>query len=361
MKVVVVALLGAAVLTGSAAGANWTDRVKMKGDFRYRHEMIDEEGKDARNRQRLRARIGIEGQVSDRTKIVFQLASGSSDPVSTNQTLDDAFSTKQVGIDLAYFQTTHEKVSNLTLIGGKFKNPFLKPGKSELVWDSDWNPEGGAIKFKKNLDGVTLQAVGAGLWIEERSKDDDSYLLAGQAMARFHMNEKQSSIAVGGGFFNYGNAAGYPTFVEKGDSFGNSMTADSLYANDYEIMELFAEVSHRVDGIPMVAIADYVNNTAADSLETGWLVGLYVGKTKKPGSWNLRYLYREVKKDAVLGAFADSDFRGGGTDAKGHEFGGGYQLDNNMTFGVSYFVNTVGLDAAESDFNRLQVDLQLKF
>ena len=63
----------------------------------------------------------------------------------------------------------------------------------------------------------------------------------------------------------------------------------------------------------------------------------------------------------MLGAFTDSDFRGGGTDAKGHEIGGGYQLDKNTTFSVSYFVNTIGLDAAEEDFNRLQVDLQLKF
>lgn len=63
-----------------------------------------------------------------------------------------------------------------------------------------------------------------------------------------------------------------------------------------------------------------------------------------------------------MGIFTDSDFRGGGTDAKGHEIGGAYQLVKNAAFKATYFVNEIGLDKLETDnFNRLQLDLQLKF
>jgi hypothetical protein len=109
-------------------------------------------------------------------------------------------------------------------------------------------------------------------------------------------------------------------------------------------------------------MGDFVTNTAADSLNNGWLVGLRVGKAKKPGSWEFRYIYRNVEQDAVVGTFTDSDFRGGGTDAKGHEFGGAVQLAENTAFNLSYFVNEIGLEADDpADFNRMQIDLQLKF
>jgi len=132
-------------------------------------------------------------------------------------------------------------------------------------------------------------------------------------------------------------------------------------ATEYELFEVFGEVSHKFESVPVTVMADYVSNTAADSLNTGWLLGVRVGKAKKPGSWEFRYNYREIEKDAVFGTFADSDFRGGGTDAKGHEVGGALQLADNTAFKATYFINKIGLDAAESDFNRLQIDLQLKF
>jgi len=35
------------------AGVSWAERMRWKGDFRYRYENIDEEGKDGRNRSRI--------------------------------------------------------------------------------------------------------------------------------------------------------------------------------------------------------------------------------------------------------------------------------------------------------------------
>jgi hypothetical protein len=100
--------------------------------------------------------------------------------------------------------------------------------------------------------------------------------------------------------------------------------------------------------------------TTADSLNNGWLIGLRVGKAREPGSWAFRYIYRRIEADAVLGTFTDSDFRGGGTNAKGHEIGGSVILAKNTAFNVTWFDNTIGLDNGEG-FNRLQIDMQLRF
>ena len=348
---------------------DWTETIKMKGDLRYRHEMIDKEGKDARHRHRVRARFGVFGEVSPYTKVGIQLATGSDDPVSTNQTLDGAFSTKQVGIDLAYLEASHPRLPGMNVKGGKFKNPFFKPGKSELIWDGDLNPEGGAATFEKAIDNFVLTLTGAGFWIDERSSSDDSYIAAGQVVGRLYFNEKQSDLTFGGSIFNYVNAEGFEPFFDHDDAMGNSIVEAvsgedtvEVYASGFELMELFGEFTHKFESTPVTVMFDYVTNSAADSLNIGWLFGLRVGKAKKPGSWEFRYIYRNLEADAVLGMFTDSDFRGGGTDAKGHEVGGAIQLAANTAFKASYFINEIGLEAEETEgFNRMQIDLQLKF
>ena len=355
---------------GSAAhAANWWESVKVKGDLRYRHEMIDEADKDARHRQRLRARIGITGTASEYAKVGVQLASGSDDPVSTNQTLDGGFSTKSIGLDLAYFELSHPKFPGVEVIAGKMKNPFVRPGGTELIWDSDLNPEGGALTWTRKHDKLTLQAAGGGFWIDERSSTEDSWLGAVQGMGSVKLNDKSASLAVGGGFYSVTNAKGFAPFYDPDDSFGNSLMpvvsgTDTVmaYANGFSMLELFAELNHELGTTPVSVFGHFVTNGDADSLESGWLVGFTAGSAKKAGQWEVRYNYRELKRDAVLGAFTDSDFRGGGTDAKGHEIGGELALATNMWFGATYFVNELGISADETeDFNRLQLDLQLKF
>ena len=39
-------------------GSSWAESIKWKGDFRYRYEDIEEDGKDDRDRNRIRARAG---------------------------------------------------------------------------------------------------------------------------------------------------------------------------------------------------------------------------------------------------------------------------------------------------------------
>ena len=165
------------------AGAedSWTDKIKLDGDLRYRNETIKVGDNDTQNKHRIRVRIGIEAKVNEMLDLGFQLATGSDNPVSTNQTLGDGFSTKDIRLDLAYFDFHTNKAPGLHFIAGKMKNPYFLPWKSELVWDTDLRPEGGLVKYSRANKSVEFFTNIGGFYVEERSSDVDTYLFGAQA------------------------------------------------------------------------------------------------------------------------------------------------------------------------------------
>jgi len=344
--------------------ASWVERIKLHGDLRYRHELIKAEGNDDRNRHRIRARVGFDAKVTDTIDIGFQIATGSDDPVSTNQTLDGGFSSKDVWVDLAYFDWHPENVSGLHLIGGKMKNPFYRPGKTELIWDGDLRPEGVAAKYSKSLDNWDFFTNLGGFWVEERSPGAGTGLFGAQAGVKysFPFLGKKGHILIGGSYYDYGNTKGKSPLYDPADAFGNSVDAGGNYRFDYDLVESFAEFSFKVSDIPVSLFGNYVMNMASGAKEDrGWLAGLTVGKCKVPHSWAFRYNYRDIEADAVLGVFTDSDFIGGGTDGRGHEIGFEYQIAKHCKAGVSYFYTKREISSGEKGYQRLQLDLVFKF
>jgi hypothetical protein len=81
-------------------GEDWTDRITLSGDFRYRYQNddVDLAGVNSRNRQRIRARPAIEARLPANLKVGFGLATGSDDPVSSNQTLGGGGSSKDINL-----------------------------------------------------------------------------------------------------------------------------------------------------------------------------------------------------------------------------------------------------------------------
>ncbi len=344
----------------SAKATELPENIKLKGDFRYRHESINQDGKLDRNRQRMRARIGIDVKLDNGVKLGFRLASGSDDPVSTNQTFDDGFSTKRLGLDLAFFEWKPETVKNLKLSGGKIKNPFFKPGKAELIWDGDLNPEGMAASFRTTGGNTQFFATVGGFWVNESSSGADAGLRAAQAGLKFDAPGGKTTVTVGGGFFDYSNLKGAGTVFKSGEGFGNSLDSQGHYMYDYNLLQAFAEVDMKVRETPLSLFGDFVTNSDPEFANTGWLVGAKIGKAKKTGSWQCRYNYRKIEKDAVLGVFTDSDFRGGGTNGTGHEFGVDAMLASKVKLGASLFLNKQGV-YVQNDYKRFQLDAIFKF
>ncbi|MBI5117495.1 putative porin [Candidatus Poribacteria bacterium] len=350
----------------------WTDTIKVSGDFRYRHELIDEEDLDNRNRHRIRARIGVGATLSDEVDLGFQLATSEAsgrnsegDPVSNNQTLTNAFSFKEIWLSQAYADYHPAAVPGFRLIGGKMPYPFITAGKSELIFDGDLAPEGGAVKYAKKFDSIEALANLYGFWVLERSADADSGLLGAQGALKYNFTafEDKAHVLGGVGYFDYGNIEGEKPFFDKdGKSFGNTLVR-GVFPDDFNLFNAFGEVGVTVKKIPVYIFTDFVTNEAVSKENDGWLVGFGVGKTKDPGSWEFRYYYRELEKDAVVGGFADSDFGGGGTNNKGHEVNLGYQLTKNWKLAASYFNNDKKIAGGEDEtgYHRLQLDAEFKF
>jgi len=62
-----------------AAAASWAEKIKIKGDFRYRMENIQETGKQDRARQRIRARAAVVANPQEGLELGLGLASGDDD------------------------------------------------------------------------------------------------------------------------------------------------------------------------------------------------------------------------------------------------------------------------------------------
>ncbi len=336
---------------------SWAERVSWKGDFRYRYENIDVEGVDERNRQRIRARAHLEARIDDDMRVGLGLASGGEDPVSTNQTLGGGGSTKGLQLDLAYFQW--DGWSNTRIVGGKFKNLLYRPAKNGLLWDGDWNPEGLAAHW----DNGSFFASGFGTWVESDSRSANQEFSYGvQTGARFALAESVG-LTVGAGYYEFDTAGKSSFFGDDDDFFGNSFDPDTLtYIYDYQEVEAFAELSFNFLGQPMSVFGDFVTNLDADSDDTGYAWGIKVGKAKERGTWDFSTIYQDLEADAVLGLLTDSDFGGGGTNAKGYILKGTYAFHPNWNAKFTYFINDIGINTDNPrNFDRLQLDLNFKY
>jgi hypothetical protein len=344
----------AAVPAEARVAAATAPALRFSGDLRYRHEAINEEEEAERNRHRIRARFGVTADIADNVRVGLQLASGTDDPVSANQTLDTGFNRKTIGIDRAFF--TWDATDQLSFTGGKFANPFFRPGTHHLIYDNDLNPEGLALRYTRG----DWFANYAGLWVEERSAANDSIMLGGQFGYRSTLANGMG-ITAGAGYYDYLETQGQSPFWDAAPA-GNRVDANGNYLNDFNLTQLFAELKLEARGQPITVFADYVVNSEASDADTGFALGASLGEIDGAGSWRVGYIYQDLEADAVIGTFTDSDWAGGGTDGTGHVVEFNYGFRDRLVFGLRYFLNERGADAGnEHDYNRLQADVVFNY
>lgn len=358
MKLLLRASLATFLLVSLQAPAvaqdSWSDRISVDGDFRLRYESIDAEGSAGRDRSRVRARLGITAQASDDLKFVFRLATGGDSPVSTNQTLDSGFTTKDIGVDRAYVDWRIN--DQWSLHAGKIKSPWFKPGGTPLVWDSDLNPEGAAALFKSGNFFGSLAALS----VEERSSADDSLLFTAQGGVKLALSEG-NTLTTGLSYYSYSNTAGNEPFF-NGDPSGNTVDLAGNYVNDYRIIELFAEYKTTLGDWPVTVYADLVQNTEANDQDSAFAIGANFGRASAPGTYQFGYAWHDTEADAVVGTFNDSDFAGGDTDASGHFIKAKYALRENVKLGGTLIISERGEFAGnEQDYDRIMIDLEFSF
>jgi hypothetical protein len=370
--------------TNIPAKSSWTNNVTIKGDVRFRHEIINDDSKlnsdnetYTRQRDRIRARLGVEAKVNDNAKLGIAFSTGQNDPVSGNQTIGDAWQKKDIRLDQAFFDWSLIKTDPtlLNLVGGKQKNPFMPFGNvSDLVWDPDVTPEGLVLKGQTGNDKITIGSSLGYLWIQERSANsDDSLLYAGQGFVKF-LPMSEVTLTLGGTYYGYQNIQGKDVidWENKNNAYGNSTTKGSVsgsttnkaWASEFNPVELFASLDVFTWRLPVSIYGQTVkNNDASTSFDSGFLYGISLGKAKSPKTYELGYSYAKLEKDAVLGALTDSDRWGGGTDGKGHKIYGKYVIAKNFQVGLTYFLDdkTISEASKTRDYSRMQADLMYSF
>jgi cell division protein FtsB len=365
-------------LEKNVKSADWATKIKFKGDFRFRYENIEDElasGATAtRSRNRIRVRFGAEAKVNDTTKVVIQLATAGDDrdPRSTNQTLGEGLTRKNVGFDLAYADWAPIEGLNVQL--GKVPYPWVRV--ASYFWDGDLTWEGGDVKYQRG--GFFGSAFG--FWLSERGAAADSNLFGGQLGYKGTFGST-SGFTVAAGYFDVGAVQDTITLVSTAPvcapnpAFFGGAQGNLTYLSagcrrlqyDFNMVEALAQYDTKLGKYPLVVFGDFIQNLEADTFDTGWSAGITFGKASDPMTWELGYIYQDMEQNAQFAQFLDSDFGGGISYSRGSVFKAAWAPAKNWVINGTYFVNERVLPAAINpsqvwrDYDRLQIDFNWKY
>lgn len=405
---------------------DWIDRMQWEGDLRLRYQSTQFADKDPsindfnaannvglnnttenRNLARARARLGLNIKVNDWLNGGLRLTTGSlNDPISPNQTLEASSAKYEINLD-RIFLTTH-LLPNLTLVGGRFANPWFS---TDLVWDPDLAFDGVAAsympKFNDSLSGFLTAGAFPLDEIEgsEFNKAKDKWLYAAQAGIKWTSANK-SSAKVGLSIYEFSNVEGITNGANVGpngpfnstaaqartkgnstfDLNGGQLAGDELYgyASKFRELNLIGQVDIAAfDPVHITLTGDYVRNIGFSRNEimkrTGIVNSLLPEKnvnayqmrldvgmptTEKLNDWQVFAAYKRIEADSVVDTFTDSDFYQGGTNVKGWILGGSYGIGKNTWLQARWFsadeiAPRAGLDPLGIDV--LLLDLNTKF
>jgi hypothetical protein len=350
----------------------WAAKTQFKGDVRFRQETVHNDGvpnsKD-QDRQRIRARLGAYSEINPQVDTGIRIATGSNDDArSTNQDLNNYFDKKSIWLDQGYVDYHPDAIKNLHLVGGKMPQQWVSMG--DIIWDSDISPEGLAATYKYPLGGSTELFGSAGHYTLKDNVDGegvqfkhDLRLYAGQLGARFAITDSMK-MTLGGSIYSYDNDKNSACPTTGTVTAPCALAVNGNSPNEtFKLYEGFGQLDFSNLPVPLSLYGQYVNNKdASNDQDTGWLAGV---KSKIYG-FAVDYNYRDVQRNAVVGAFTDSDFANGFTGSRGSKLKVSYELDKNFNLGATYFMATsdqtnASINKKDSDINTLQLDAEAKF
>jgi len=341
--------------------------IKLKGDFRFRHENIDNSGGTVdRQRQRLRFRMGVDFKLLHHLEVKTRVASGEDSQTSTNQTLTDNSDPKGIFIDRVYINW--KPIDLLSFNAGKMANPFWRVTTSDLMWDADYNPEGlsegiegwvGSVKLFVNLGQFSIQ---------ERINDtQDAYLFTEQGGIEFKL-PVESRFTGAMAYHDFSNIA-------QGGIGGVNTLATNTPGASFSIFEITGALKTWISKIPLSIETTWLNNRAApkttvggalavpEKQDTAFQAGVIVGKANKKNNWEAAYFYKEIEQDAAVSGITDSDFPNT-TNAKGHIAWVAYSLTDWIRVQIKHYNaknKVVAAGAADGATQKTQFDLSFEW
>jgi Putative porin len=396
---------------------DWVTGYKFSGDFRGRYEQNNAENSQyfERDRFRYRLRVGATISMVDNFEVGLRLASGNPMtggaingnpgglPITANQDMNSLDSRKFIWIDAAYGKWTPIKTGNWTVSGiiGKMDNPFQL---SNMIWDYDIAPEGGALQLAYNVNSQqTLKANAAFFMLDEINQgvgavpsinpahDPSVYgaqvlweskwtpkLETSLGVAAFDIVHKDSLSAKAQPFYNSGNSRDFNGFL-KYNMNPVIGTASATYTLDSFPLYTGA--------FPLKVMGEYMDNPGAPANNKAFRVGVTLGKAGRKNTWEISYRYQRLEADAWFDALEDDDNGAfyaspvpgtpapqlvgtgknsgwyGGTNVKGHLLQATYNFTDFVNVSFTYYLNDliIGTPGQSSKAGHIMADIMWKF
>ena len=337
-----------------------------------------------RERQRIRALFGANIRINEWLNGGIRFTTGLlQTPVTPNQTEGFSQGKFVFGLDRAFLEA--KPYDWLTLTGGRFANPFFTGNQvfgTDLLWDPDLAFDGLVARANPaiNQHWKVFSSVGAFPMEEIESsntnKAQDKWLYAAQGGIEWK-SSNDSKVKLGVAYYDFKNVEGernpvndslkyagtVPAWRQKGNhtfsindgsTNGNFCGSGGLcgLASQFQLINFTGEVDLAVfDPVHVILHGAYVKNIGFDQKEIqrrtgntyeeeneGYEMALMVGHPmiNKLHDWQVFGGYRRLEADAMLDGFTDSNFRLGGTDAKGFYVGAQYGVGKNAWLSSRY-------------------------
>lgn len=357
----------------------WATNTVVSGDIRVRQEQItveDRSPEQTQNRQRYRARLAVVSQVTPTVEAGMRIASGNNDDQrSTNQDFNNYFKKKDLWLDRAYINWHPENVPGLKIWGGRMPQPWTKVAESELVWDNDINPEGFAAQYSKKFGDTNVFGSTGYFTVKDNVTgfgpdfSNDLKLYYAQVGANIYPFQDYK-LTVGTSVFHYyKDAFSTPGSPGAAPASAPAYTAVQLEANgntstQFQLYEAFGQLDIIGLPLPLSLYSQWVHNANANGPQSEKDTGYMVGFITRVWDIGVNYQYRDVERNAVVGAFTDSDFASGFTASRGHKLALNYNIAKNFQFVTTYFLtesNASFPGHPGTDTNTWQIDLIAAF
>jgi putative porin len=277
--------------------------LRFSGDFRVRYEHTTRgNGAAPLGREVVRFRLGLTYPLRPDVTVRARLATGSQeDPNSTDITVGDFVDDLVLSVDMASVELNRPRWG---IFGGKFSNPVLS---TELVWDGDVNPQGIGGRVTLGTPGRLTGTVTPFFFVIDQPTTgaQASYMGGGQFAVSTATGARWRFTAAAG-FYDY-RIASLAAADGPGDTRGNRLApGNTRYLSDFDLLDALVTLDYTGFGarFPLRLIGDYVHNSGANDLNTGWAADVYVGRVTRPGETRWRYGYAVAETDAILAAFA---------------------------------------------------------
>jgi hypothetical protein len=351
---------------------------RFSGDLRFRYEPFIQSQQTTRQRVRVRARLNVQGNISDQLFGGISFATGTlDDPISTNQTLTGFFNRKQIGFDRIFLEYTPRVFKNHVRFGlGKFAFPWLR---TTLTFDSDMNPEGiySRLNWDYNQNPVFKGWTLVGFWLPFneiggstssttgiRANGYDNFIAGAQLQTRWQTGSRlRWGLSVAG--INFVNPDPIAVAHATGGLTGNTPNTARLrtnasgavvgYASKYSYLDvlLTSTVNTGRARWPVNLAFNFVNNVRATNRvqigtaaitavlpereRSAYFVDVQFGRLSEVKDIQFGYQFYRIERNAVVTAFNESDLRAGSNLIQ-NRLNFSYQWLNNVSLNYAIWI-----------------------